>query len=108
VSEANHVVTRSALDGQAGDRTLGRREAPDRGNNTQEAEMSREELHSTTTTTDLPRLMSVEEVSEYLSIPVATLYRWRHQGTGPKASRVGRYLRYSTDDVRTWLYEGAA
>ena len=37
----------------------------------------------------LPRLMSVREVSEYLSIPVATLYRWRHMGSGPKATRVG-------------------
>jgi excisionase family DNA binding protein len=52
--------------------------------------------------------MSVEEVSEYLGIPVATLYRWRHMRTGPKASRVGRYLRYSADDVAAWLRDGAA
>jgi excisionase family DNA binding protein len=57
---------------------------------------------------DLPRLMSVEEVSEYLNIPVATLYRWRHHGSGPKAMRVGRYLRYSATDVAAWLREGAA
>lgn len=57
---------------------------------------------------ELPRLMSVDEVSEYLGIPVATLYRWRHMRTGPKASRVGRYLRYSADDVAAWLRDGAA
>ena len=61
-----------------------------------------------TGTTDLPRLMSVREVSEYLSIPVATLYRWRHMGSGPKATRVGRYLRYSASDVADWLRGGAA
>jgi excisionase family DNA binding protein len=63
---------------------------------------------ATTSLRDLPRLLSVEEVSQYLSIPVATLYRWRHQGTGPKASRVGRYLRYSIDDLQAWLRDGAA
>jgi excisionase family DNA binding protein len=52
--------------------------------------------------------MSVEEVSAYLGIPVATLYRWRHMRTGPKASRVGRHLRYSADDVAAWLRDGAA
>lgn len=57
---------------------------------------------------ELPRLMSVEEVSAYLGIPVATLYRWRHMRTGPKASRVGRHLRYSADDVAAWLRDGAA
>ena len=61
-----------------------------------------------TGTTDLPRLMSVREVSEYLSIPVATLYRGRHMGSGPKATRVGRYLRYSASDVADWLRGGAA
>lgn len=49
------------------------------------------------------RLMSADELSDYLRIPVATLYQWRHKGTGPPAFRVGRHLRYEPADVRAWL-----
>lgn len=52
-------------------------------------------------------LGSVEEVSKYLGIPVATLYVWRHRGTGPRASKVGRHLRYRWSDVERWLDEQA-
>jgi predicted DNA-binding transcriptional regulator AlpA len=34
---------------------------------------------------------------------VQTLYTWRHQGTGPKAYRCGRHLRYDPDEIRRWL-----
>jgi excisionase family DNA binding protein len=53
-------------------------------------------------------LMTVEEVADYLRVPVATLYRWRHQGTGPSAFRVGRHLRYDPAAVRQWLTREAA
>lgn len=56
----------------------------------------------------LERLLSVEEVAEYLGVPVNTLYQWRHKGTGPTAFRVGRFLRYDPNDVRQWLNEHAA
>jgi len=49
------------------------------------------------------RLMTVEEVAEYLCVPVSTLYQWRHKGTGPAAYRVGRFLRYDPVDVQSWL-----
>jgi len=48
-------------------------------------------------------LMTSEEVAEYLRVPVPTLYQWRHKGAGPKAARVGRWLRYKRDDVDRWL-----
>lgn len=41
----------------------------------------------------------MQETSHYLSIPVATLYRWRQQGDGPRSYRVGRHLRYDRDDL---------
>jgi excisionase family DNA binding protein len=56
----------------------------------------------------MQRLLTAEEVSEYLGVPVPTLYRWRHQGTGPKAFRVGRHLRYDLEVVRKWLEDEAA
>ena len=51
------------------------------------------------------RLMTVEEVADFLGVPVATLYQWRHKGTGPVAFRVGRFLRYDPAEVRLWLHE---
>jgi hypothetical protein len=48
-------------------------------------------------------LWSIKDVSNYLQIPVATLYQWRHQGYGPPGKRVGRYIRYDPDDVRNWF-----
>ena len=50
-------------------------------------------------------LLSVDEVAEFLGIPVATLYQWRHKGCGPEAYRVGRHLRYDPSTVRAWLDE---
>ncbi len=38
-----------------------------------------------------------------LSIPVATLYQWRHRRIGPPVYRVGRWLRYDPADIRQWL-----
>ncbi|MFI7022779.1 helix-turn-helix transcriptional regulator [Micromonospora sp. NPDC049900] len=61
---------------------------------------------NTTPTTE--RLWSVRDVSAFLGIPVGTLYQWRHRRIGPRASRVGRHLRYDPADVRTWLHQKAA
>lgn len=47
--------------------------------------------------------MTAEEVAEFLRVPVPTLYQWNHKGTGPRVSRVGRWLRYRRRDVEAWL-----
>lgn len=49
------------------------------------------------------QLMTVEEVADFLGVPIATLYQWRHKGTGPVAFRVGRFLRQDPADARAWL-----
>lgn len=51
----------------------------------------------------LEPLLSIEELSEYLHVPVKTLYDWRLAGKGPCAVHVGRQLRYFVSDVRDWL-----
>ena len=51
----------------------------------------------------MDRLMSADELAEYLSRPKATLYAWRYRGEGPLAIRVGRELRYRESDVLAWL-----
>jgi excisionase family DNA binding protein len=51
---------------------------------------------------------TIEEVSAFLRVPVGTLYQWRHRRTGPRASKVGKHLRYNPAEVRTWLERQAA
>lgn len=48
-------------------------------------------------------LWGVDEVAEYLVVPVATLYQWRYRGYGPRGRRVGRYVRYDPSEVRAWF-----
>lgn len=54
------------------------------------------------------KLLTPEEVSDYLKIPVSTLYRWRYTGKGPRAIPVGRHLRWRPEDVERWLEEQAS
>lgn len=61
----------------------------------------------TTPSTAAP-LWSVKEVSEYLGIPVQTLYQWRYLGLGPRAYRCGRHLRYDPAEVARWLTSDVA
>lgn len=51
----------------------------------------------------LERLLSVEELSDYLGVPVRTLYDWRLDGRRPKALHAGRVLRYPERRVRAWI-----
>jgi len=56
-----------------------------------------------TNTVPATRLWTVEDVSAYLGVPVQTLYEWRRKCKGPKARRVGKYLRYDPQVVRDWF-----
>jgi hypothetical protein len=49
------------------------------------------------------RLWTAQDVADYLTVPIATLYQWRYLGTGPTAYRVGRHLRYEPAAVQAWL-----
>ena len=51
----------------------------------------------------LSHLLSAEDLSEMLQIPVQTIYRWRHRGEGPRPMKVGKYLRFDPEDVTRWL-----
>ena len=48
-------------------------------------------------------LWSADDVAAFLRVPKATLYQWRYLGSGPKASKVGRHLRYDPAEVRAWF-----
>jgi excisionase family DNA binding protein len=50
-------------------------------------------------------LMTVQDVSRYLRVPVGTLRNWRVTGDGPPAARIGRHVRYRQADVEAWVSE---
>jgi excisionase family DNA binding protein len=49
------------------------------------------------------RLLSIEDLSGYLQVPVNTLYQWRKTDKGPAGFRVGKYVRYRRADVDAWI-----
>lgn len=49
------------------------------------------------------QLLTVQELAEYLAVPVATLYQWRYRKEGPPGFRVGKHLRYRWSEVETWI-----
>ena len=52
-------------------------------------------------TGDSPYL-TIDDLAERYQVPVATVRYWRHLGTGPKAMKIGRFVRYALDDVLEW------
>ncbi len=51
----------------------------------------------------LERLLTIEQLSGYLGVPVKTLYDWRTTHVGPRAVKVGRALRYPESAIIAWL-----
>lgn len=51
----------------------------------------------------LHRLLTSEELAEYLQVPMHTLDAWASRGGGPPFRRVSKYRRYKPADVREWL-----
>jgi predicted DNA-binding transcriptional regulator AlpA len=54
-------------------------------------------------TSQCERLWTIADVSDFLCVPVQTLYHWRHRGEGPPAIRLGKHLRYDPEQVREWV-----
>ena len=50
-------------------------------------------------------LLTIAEAAAYLRLPVETLRKWRAAGTGPRAAKVGKHLRYRRAEVDRWLAE---
>jgi excisionase family DNA binding protein len=48
-------------------------------------------------------LLSIEELAEYLDVPVATVRTWRANKSGPRGIRVGKRIRYRPSDIELWL-----
>lgn len=62
-------------------------------------------MTTTTTSAHEPEpLLNVAGLSKALGgVPPQTIYRWRTEGKGPRAIKVGRHLRFRRADVEAWL-----
>lgn len=49
------------------------------------------------------RMWTVQDVAEFLGVPVQTVYEWRTMGYGPRGFRVGRYVRFRREDDLAWV-----
>lgn len=49
------------------------------------------------------RLWTVQQLAEYLHIPVKTIYKWRETDSGPRGLRIGKHVRFRPTDVFEWL-----
>ena len=49
------------------------------------------------------QLLTVEELADYLGVPVATVYAWRYRRQGPPGFRLGKHLRFRWSDIEDWI-----
>ena len=49
------------------------------------------------------RLLTAEELADFLDVPIKTLYAWRYRGEGPIGFRAGNHLRYRRSDIQRWI-----
>ena len=49
------------------------------------------------------QLMQTSELAAMLAVPVTTIYRWNHLGTGPRPIKIGKHVRFSPSEVQVWL-----
>ncbi|PXY28220.1 helix-turn-helix transcriptional regulator [Prauserella muralis] len=54
------------------------------------------------------KLLSIDDLADYLGIPKNTLYQWRTKGYGPQGRRIGKHVRYRMEDVDTWIEQQGA
>ncbi|MBQ6643511.1 MAG: helix-turn-helix domain-containing protein [Saccharopolyspora sp.] len=51
----------------------------------------------------MQKLWGPQDVANFFGIPVSTVYQWRTRGTGPIGKRVGKHVRYRSEDVESWF-----
>lgn len=54
-------------------------------------------------TTEVPRYIPAKAFAEAAHLSDSTLRRWRSEGKGPRATRVGRRWKYRADEVAAFL-----
>ncbi|MFG2379475.1 helix-turn-helix domain-containing protein [Streptomyces avermitilis] len=49
------------------------------------------------------RYLTPDDIAEMFEVPKETVYQWRRKRVGPPGFRIGKYVRYDPDDVRTYV-----
>jgi Helix-turn-helix domain len=56
--------------------------------------------------------VSAAGLAAEFDVPIGSVYAWNYKGTGPRAAKIGRHVRYRRVDVEAWIKsqyaEGAA
>ena len=52
---------------------------------------------------DQPELLTTREAAKRLCLSVSTLERYRVTGEGPRFRKIGRWVRYTPEDLERWL-----
>jgi predicted DNA-binding transcriptional regulator AlpA len=52
--------------------------------------------------TPVEKHLTTQELADRVGVPLATLYYWRAYKKGPRAMRIGKYVRYRMEDVLAW------
>lgn len=51
----------------------------------------------------LEPLLNIDELADYLGVPVSTIYDWRTNGKDPRAYRFGKRIMFGITDIRAWM-----
>jgi excisionase family DNA binding protein len=51
----------------------------------------------------MEKFITVTELADALSVPVATVYHWSSTGTGPRRIRVGKRVLFRITEIERWL-----
>lgn len=55
-----------------------------------------------TATHDNARWLTAEDLAAEMHVAKQTIYRWRVEGYGPVAHKIGHHLRFSREDIDAW------
>lgn len=53
----------------------------------------------------IPKLFKETEAAAVLGVEPGTLRKWRWEGKGPKFLKIGSSVRYSIEDIQTFIAE---
>lgn len=48
-------------------------------------------------------ILSTAAVAEVVGVPEGTLRYWRYMDEGPRSFRLGRHVKYHSEDVEAWV-----
>jgi predicted DNA-binding transcriptional regulator AlpA len=52
--------------------------------------------------------LTPEDLAQRYTVPIASIYKWNSEGSGPRRIKIGRHVRYRLADVLAWEAERAS